>query len=181
MLHFFIKNLHVLYLCLLIIILFIAPFRCSRRNSGLKIGSAAPTADKHNGNIGRGSGLRIGQTVSNRTSAGRFTTTTTITSTTTKEYFGPKKVYQSDIEFDQHHLDGDNDLHVGLVVPSKSFGYRDYTKSVMTAKNLLQRKMSQHYRRYELHVHKAMQEMTPSPTGECSLLFSPIHPFIHVI
>lgn len=57
------------------------------------------------------------------------------------------------------------DLHVGLVVPYKSFGYREYTKAITSAKSGLQRKLVNLFRKYDLHVHLNMKELTPSPTG----------------
>ncbi|GLV39531.1 hypothetical protein CBL_20435 [Carabus blaptoides fortunei] len=56
------------------------------------------------------------------------------------------------------------DLHVGLVVPYKSFGYREYTKAITSAKSGLQRKLVNLFRKYDLHVHLNMKELTPSPT-----------------
>lgn len=57
------------------------------------------------------------------------------------------------------------ELQVGLVVPYKSFGTRDYTKAVTSAISGLQRKLNL-FKRYDLKVRYAMKELTPSPMGE---------------
>lgn len=57
-----------------------------------------------------------------------------------------------------------NNLHVGLVVPYKSFGVREYTKAVTSAKAGLSRKLGRLFRKYDLQVHLSMKELTPSPT-----------------
>lgn len=67
---------------------------------------------------------------------------------------------------DGHH---NTNLHVGLVVPYKSFGVREYTKAVTSAKAGLQRKLGRLFRKYDLQVHLSMKELTPSPT--CKYLF----------
>ncbi|CAG9821742.1 unnamed protein product [Phaedon cochleariae] len=56
------------------------------------------------------------------------------------------------------------DLHVGLVVPYKSFGTREYTKSVTSAKAYVSRKLKL-FKHYDIKVHYVMKQMTPSPTG----------------
>lgn len=62
------------------------------------------------------------------------------------------------------HFDS-GDLHIGLVVPYKSFGTREYTKAVTSAIAGLTRKLTL-FRSHELKVHLVMKELTPSPTSK---------------
>ncbi|KAH0561048.1 hypothetical protein KQX54_011769 [Cotesia glomerata] len=59
---------------------------------------------------------------------------------------------------------------VGMVVPYKSFGVREYTKAVTSAISTLQRSTRgprlEMFQRYDIHVLITMKELTPSPTGE---------------
>jgi len=60
-------------------------------------------------------------------------------------------------------------LHIGLVVPSKSFGVRDYTKSFHAAITGLQtrtrgKKLKMFYK-HDIGVRYDMKSLTPSPTG----------------
>ncbi|XP_076276632.1 glutamate ionotropic receptor NMDA type subunit 2 isoform X4 [Lasioglossum baleicum] len=61
-------------------------------------------------------------------------------------------------------------LEVGMVVPHKSFGVREYTKAVTFAVNTLHKTTKRGrklklFERYDIHVKVAMQELTPSPTA----------------
>lgn len=66
-------------------------------------------------------------------------------------------------------------LHIGLVVPSKSFGVREYTKAFHAAISGMQtrtrgRKLKMFYK-YDITPRYDMKSLTPSPTGKnCALL-----------
>ena len=67
-------------------------------------------------------------------------------------------------------------LHIGLVVPSKSFGVREYTKAFHAAITGLQtrtrgKKLKMFYK-YEIGVRYDMKSLTPSPTGRNCVLQS---------
>lgn len=57
-------------------------------------------------------------------------------------------------------------LNIGIVVPYKSFGVREYTKAITTTKSLIARKLKL-FKTHDIQVHIVMKQMTPSPTGEC--------------
>jgi hypothetical protein len=68
-------------------------------------------------------------------------------------------------------------LHIGLVVPSKSFGVREYTKAFHTALTGLQtrtsRKKLKMIYKYDIIPRYDMKSLTPSPTGKnCVLKYS---------
>lgn len=77
--------------------------------------------------------------------------------------------------------DTSNDCHlkkscfiqqVGMLVPYKTFGVREYTKAISAAMNSLEKgkkgpKLGL-FERYMIHVKVAMIELTPSPTGKSS-------------
>jgi hypothetical protein len=120
------------------------------RGGGLKIGSGIGK----NSSSARGNGIRIGGS----TRGGRITTT-----------IMPEEDHVSQptataISNHEHTL-----LHVGMVLPSKSFGVREYTKAVTSAKYNLQRKLRL-FKHHDIKVHIVMKELTPSPTGN-ALLF----------
>lgn len=121
-------------------------------------------------NVQRGGGLKIGQQNSSRTSNttrgnglklgafGRVSRSTTTTTTVPpEEYIHTPSTSSSP---------GTRHLYVGLVVPHKSFGAREYTKAVTTTKNLLVRKLVNMFKLYDLQYHTVMKELTPSPTGK---------------
>jgi hypothetical protein len=61
-------------------------------------------------------------------------------------------------------------LHIGLVVPSKSFGVREYTKAFHAAITGLQtrtrgKKLKMFYK-YDINPRYDMKTLTPSPTGK---------------
>lgn len=57
-------------------------------------------------------------------------------------------------------------LNIGIVVPFKAFGVREYTKAITTTKSLIARKLKL-FKTHDIQVHIVMKQMTPSPTGEC--------------
>ena len=57
------------------------------------------------------------------------------------------------------------ELLVGLVVPYKSFGTRDYTRSLFAEISRLQKKLK-FFSRYHINPLIGMQPLTPSPTSE---------------
>lgn len=121
-------------------------------------------------NVQRGSGLKIGQQNTSRVSnttrgnglkLGTFGRTTRSTTTTTtaapEEYIHTPSTSSSS---------GTKPLCIGLVVPHKSFGAREYTKAVTTTKNQLLRKLVNMFKYYDLQYYTVMKELTPSPTGK---------------
>lgn len=98
----------------------------------------------------RGNGLRVG--------TGRATRTSTTTVQPPEEphtYAAPTS------------SSGMRHLNVGIVVPYKSFGVREYTKATTSAKYNLARKLKL-FKKHDIQVRIVMKEMTPSPTGEWS-------------
>ncbi|XP_011697864.1 PREDICTED: uncharacterized protein LOC105455881 [Wasmannia auropunctata] len=133
------------------------------REGGIKIGTGRGTVPKGT-SVGRGnSAVRIGEggRLSNSTRQRSFPTTTTTTITPTR--FTP----QSSVNNSGNNYNI-TDLKVGMLVPYKSFGVREYTRAVTTAINTLQRSTRGPklglFQRYDLHVKIAMKELTPSPT-----------------
>lgn len=61
-------------------------------------------------------------------------------------------------------------LHVGMVVPHKAFGVREYNKAISSAKYNLQRKLVELWKTYDLQIRFVMKELTPSPTGKLVVL-----------
>ncbi|KAK9880732.1 hypothetical protein WA026_013056 [Henosepilachna vigintioctopunctata] len=118
-----------------------------RRGMGLKIGNAGKS------NISsRANGLRLGGST-------RGSRTTTALTPTEDEHIPPPTVPTSPSSADH--------LHVGMVVPYKSFGVREYTKAITSAKYNLQRKLKI-FKNHDIQVHIVMKELTPSPTGRRS-------------
>ncbi|KYN43864.1 hypothetical protein ALC56_01734 [Trachymyrmex septentrionalis] len=131
------------------------------REGGIKVGNRGSISKSIN--VGRGnSAVRIGEgsRLSNSTRQRSFPTTTTTTTTPTR--FTPQSSVGNNYNI--------TDLKVGMMVPYKSFGVREYTRAVTTAINTLQRSTRGPrlglFQRYDLHVKIAMKELTPSPTGE---------------
>lgn len=117
-----------------------------QRGSGIKIGTGSKNATSP-----RGNGIRVGGS----------TRGVRITSTSLPEEY-VDIVHTSTVatvKQGQHKL-----LHVGMVVPYKSFGVREYTKAVTSAKHNLQRKLKL-FKTHDVQVHIVMKELTPSPTG----------------
>ncbi|KAG8282176.1 hypothetical protein J6590_042631 [Homalodisca vitripennis] len=62
-------------------------------------------------------------------------------------------------------------LNVGLVVPLKSFGLREYNRAVSTAVTFLNRTGSRTrqlsvFQRHQVQFHMVMNSLTPTPTGK---------------
>ncbi|XP_020280170.1 glutamate receptor ionotropic, NMDA 2B isoform X3 [Pseudomyrmex gracilis] len=129
------------------------------REGGIKITGRTPPPKS----TGRGySGVQLGSgRISNATRQRPFPTTTT--TTIAPSYGLPSK---SSITNNQSFV---TNLKVGMMVPHKSFGTREYTRAVTTAINTLQRSTRGPklglFERYDLHVKLAMKELTPSPTA----------------
>ncbi|XP_065160773.1 glutamate receptor ionotropic, NMDA 2B-like isoform X2 [Atheta coriaria] len=124
-----------------------------QRGGGIKLGGGGgdQTAGSSSSGTQRGSGLRLG--VGTRGST--RTTTTTAAPDDEEQIQTPSAPTAYGLPR----------LHVGMVVPYKSFGTREYTKAVTSAKYALQRKFPMLFKKYDLHVHIVMKEMTPSPTA----------------
>ncbi|XP_024873537.1 glutamate receptor ionotropic, NMDA 2B isoform X5 [Temnothorax curvispinosus] len=136
------------------------------REGGIKIGTGRGTVPK-SVNVGRGnSAVRIGEgsRLSNSTRQRSFPTTTTTTTTTTPTRFTP----QSSVNNSGNNINITK-LTVGMLVPYKSFGVREYTRAASSAISVLQRSTKGPrlglFQRYDLRVKIAMQELTPSPTA----------------
>nr|XP_033340266.1 glutamate receptor ionotropic, NMDA 2B isoform X2 [Megalopta genalis] len=131
----------------------------TRSSSGIQIGNSDRRPQIKESGYGRGGGVRLGEgRFPNSTRQRPYTTTTTTTTS-----LPPLKITHAP------HTDNIADLNVGMLVPHKSFGVRDYIKAVTYAVNLLQkstrgRKLSL-FERYDIHVKVSMQELTPSPTA----------------
>lgn len=125
-----------------------------QRGGGLKVGGNSGK----NGSSSRGNGIRIG------TSSGR-----TIKVSTTS---APEDHLQSPLS--PPTTSSKLMLNVGMVVPYKAFGTREYRKAVSNAESSLSRKLDL-FKKYDLHVQTEMKELTPSPTGEyiCLCLILP--------
>ncbi|XP_044751863.1 glutamate receptor ionotropic, NMDA 2B [Coccinella septempunctata] len=115
-----------------------------RRGSGLKIG----TGGKNNVST-RANGLRLGGST-------RGSRTTTAVTPSEEDYVPPPTTPTSP--------SSSSHLHVGMVVPYKSFGVREYTKAITSAKYNLQRKLKI-FKNHDIQVHIVMKELTPSPTA----------------
>lgn len=120
-----------------------------QRGSGIKLASTPK-----NGTSARGSGLKLN--FSGRGGGSRSTPSPELNQSTPGAAPTPPQEFYSG----QHHS---TNLHVGLVVPYKTFGAREYSKALTTAKSGLSRKLPKLFRRYDLQVHFSMQELTPSP------------------
>lgn len=63
---------------------------------------------------------------------------------------------------------------VGMMVPYKTFGVRDYTKAVTSAINMLQKSTRGPrlglFQNHDIHVKISMMELTPSPTSESDFI-----------
>ncbi|KAK0168070.1 hypothetical protein PV327_001908 [Microctonus hyperodae] len=143
-----------------------------RGESGVKIGTnergtLSRGLGLSRGGSGRGSGVRLGEGRGNitRQRPPPFTSTSSTTTTTPQHHFTHAPPSSA----------GGNSpnityLKVGMVVPYKSFGVREYTKAVTTAISALQRSTRgpklELFQRYDIHVLITMKELTPSPTGK---------------
>lgn len=118
---------------------------CWRNNSGIKL-SAKPTQAASAGNRGRSS-IRIGQ------GYGLKETTSTMSSTEEK----PQYVTRPPI---RNHRNAFN-LTIGIVLPFKSFGTRDYLKSITSSIEVLKKK--EKGKLFTLTFKIDMLALTPSP------------------
>ncbi|XP_011880969.1 PREDICTED: glutamate receptor ionotropic, NMDA 2B isoform X5 [Vollenhovia emeryi] len=128
------------------------------REGGIKIGTGRGSVPKSI-STGRGnSAVRIGERLSNTTRQRSFPTTTTTTTAPTR--FTPQSSVGNNINI--------TDLKVGMLVPYKSFGVREYTRAASSAISALQRSTRGPrlglFQRYDLRVRIVMKELTPSPT-----------------
>lgn len=122
-----------------------------QRGGGIKLGQGS----LKNATSSRGSGIKLGN-------ANRGLRTTSTTSLPEEEHL-PTPSPPS-------YSSGVSQLHLGMVVPYKSFGAREYTKAVTSAKYNVARKMPDLFKKYDLAVHTSMKELTPSPTGKSNYL-----------
>lgn len=120
-----------------------------QRGSGLKIGQGGG----RNSSASRGNGLKLGSP----TRGLRTTSTTTMP----EEEVIPTPSAPTSYDLTV--------LHVGMVVPYKSFGVREYTKAATNAIYYVKRKFVKLFSKYDLQTHIVMKEMTPSPTGKSNL------------
>lgn len=118
-----------------------------QRGSGLKIGMGGGK----NSSSSRGNGIKLGGS----TRGVRITTTT----------MAPEEDHIVHPPTVSTPNSGVAHLHVGMVVPYKSFGTREYTKAITSAKYSVQRKLKL-FKFHDIQVHIVMKEMTPSPTGK---------------
>ncbi|XP_043501790.1 glutamate receptor ionotropic, NMDA 2B isoform X2 [Polistes fuscatus] len=147
----------------------------TRGESGIKIGMGERGTTTPRGPLMRGSsGVRIGEGgFPNSTRKRIFTTTTTTTTTTiatttmiTTTLPPPRFTYppQSSLE----NANNNTYLKVGMMVPYKTFGVRDYTKAVTSAINTLQKSTRGPklglFQQHGIRVKISMMELTPSPT-----------------
>lgn len=116
------------------------------RGGGLKIG----TGGSKNTSSLRGNGIKLGGS----TRGVRISTTSMAPEE--DHIIHPPTVATS--QGDLFHL------HVGMVVPYKAFGTREYNKAVNSAKYIVQRKLN-FLKNYDISVHIMMKPMSPSPTG----------------
>lgn len=121
-----------------------------QRGSGLKIGQGG----SKNSTSSRGNGLRLG-------SGNRSTRTTTTMTPPEEDHIQTPST--------PTFSSGLSQLHIGMVVPYKSFGVREYTKAVTSAKYNVARKLPDLFKNYEVNVHTSMKELTPSPTGNLQI------------
>lgn len=120
-----------------------------QRGSGLKVGVGAGK----NATSSRGNGIRIGGTSSGRVV--RISTTTTL----------PEEEDHIQSPITPPTTSSRLVLNVGMVVPHKAFGTREYRKAVSNAEASLSRKLDV-FKKYDLQVQTVMKELTPSPTGK---------------
>ncbi|KAK3911141.1 U3 small nucleolar RNA-associated protein 25 [Frankliniella fusca] len=164
----------------------------SGRRSGIQIGSNQSGSSRASG---RGqSSIKIGATntslranisLPNRTLATTTTSTTTTTTTeaapsrstptTTPAAPGEQDEHDHDHDYGRRHssgwasdADGKKRLRVGLVLPYKAFGTRDYTKALTQAISGVQRTSSRGRnlvgsRGFDLQGRISMMPLTPSP------------------
>ncbi|XP_035722362.1 glutamate receptor ionotropic, NMDA 2B-like isoform X2 [Vespa mandarinia] len=140
----------------------------TRGESGVKIGTVERGTTTPRGTRGS-SAVRIGEGGFPNSTRKRVTTTTTTVATTTMitTTMPPSRfTYTPQSSVGNNH--NNTYLKVGMMVPYKTFGVRDYTKAVTSAINMLQKStrgprlgLFQHH---DIYVKISMMELTPSPT-----------------
>ncbi|XP_076634855.1 glutamate ionotropic receptor NMDA type subunit 2 isoform X3 [Colletes latitarsis] len=133
----------------------------TRGGSGIQIGTSDRGTHTKGLGFGRGGGVKLGEGRFPNSTRQRFTTTTTTRSPPPRITHAP------------HSSEGNSPnityLKVGMMVPHKSFGVREYTKAVTSAVNTLQKSTRgpklRLFERYDIHVKVAMKALTPSPTA----------------
>ncbi|XP_057321766.1 glutamate receptor ionotropic, NMDA 2B isoform X2 [Microplitis mediator] len=121
---------------------------------------------------GRSSGVRIGESKSNITRYKTAVVTQASYTTVTPSYY----THAPQLSMFNNSNQNITYLKVGMVVPYKSFGVREYTKAVTSAISTLQRSTRgprlEMFQRYDIHVLITMKELTPSPTAILNSLCS---------
>ncbi|XP_023245699.1 glutamate receptor ionotropic, NMDA 2B-like [Copidosoma floridanum] len=150
-----------------LLVLSLGTSRGQRIGSTIKIGKTDRGSSGH-ASTGRGSsGIKIGEGVKllNTTRVTRPVLTTSMTSTGIPMAYASQQPLENTTagEF----TNGTKLLKVGLAVPYKSFGSREYTKAVSKVVNALQKSTKRPnlslFQHYDIFVKVAMQELTPSP------------------
>lgn len=143
--NFIILLLNIL-MAVFVIVSGVSSWKEVHRGGGLKIGKAG----SKNSTSLRGNGIKLGGS----TRGVRLSTTT----------MAPEEdhiIHPPTIATSHGNL---KHLHIGMVVPYKAFGTREYNKAVNSAKYIVQRKLS-FLKEYDFSVHIMMKPMSPSPTG----------------
>lgn len=140
-------------------VLLINAISCWRNQSGIKLNAKPTQGYSGSGNRGRSS-IQIGK------GFGLKEMTTTIMSTTVEEEEeAPVVVTKPQV---RNHRNIYN-LTIGIVLPFKTFGTREYTKAVTNAINALKKK--DHEKQFKMHFRIEMLNLTPSPIREYPLKF----------
>ncbi|XP_073998122.1 glutamate ionotropic receptor NMDA type subunit 2 isoform X3 [Rhodnius prolixus] len=140
----------------------ISAWGVQRNQTGLRIGQRQN--HQYSGTSvggGRGSGVRIGlNKSSHRNLTSSLAASPTAASSSTLPTLPPPPPAPPI---------GPRHLHVGLVVPYKSFAVRDYNKAVSQARTSIMRTTRgpqlSSFKTYELQVRMTMKQLTPSPTA----------------
>lgn len=121
-----------------------------RNHSGIRLNIKPTQASSAYGNRGRSS-IQIGK------GFGLKDMTTTVMSTTVEEVSATTYVIKPQI---RNHRNAFN-LTIGIVVPFKTFGTREYTKALTNAINSLKKK--DHEKQFKMNFRIDMLNLTPSP------------------
>nr|KAF7426887.1 hypothetical protein H0235_006581 [Vespula pensylvanica] len=143
----------------------------TRGESGVKIGTGERGTTTPRGTRGS-SAVKIGEggfPNSTRKRVLMTTSTTTAPTTTITTTMLPSRfTYTPQSSVGNNH--NSTYLKVGMMVPYKTFGVRDYTKAVTSAINMLQKSTRGPrlglFQNHDIHVKISMMELTPSPTKE---------------
>ncbi|XP_076667080.1 glutamate ionotropic receptor NMDA type subunit 2 isoform X2 [Andrena cerasifolii] len=133
----------------------------TRGSSGVQIGTSDRGTITRNRGLGRGEGVRLGE--------GRFPNSTRQrTFTTTTPSPPPSQIFTHMPHSSEGKTNYDiSDLTVGILVPHKSFGTREYSRAATTTINMLQKSTRgpklKLFERYDIHLKINMKELTPSP------------------